>query len=88
MAADDKFSACAVRCFLLHRSRRATVPAFPGERSSGRDGRRALLSSFMAGLVSNRHLIQAIHRPASEALTPMTGAGTCDGSGQVMSSHP
>src|ERR1700758_1843537 len=37
--------------------------------------------------VSNRHLIQAIHRPASETLTHMTGVGTCDGSGQVTSPH-
>src|ERR1035438_3282764 len=42
----------------------------------------------MAGLVSNRHLIQAIHRPASETLTPMTGVGTCDGTGKVTSPHP
>jgi hypothetical protein len=39
----------------------------------------------MAGLVSNRHLIQAIHRPASQTVTPMTEVDTCDGSGQVMS---
>ena len=42
----------------------------------------------MTRLVSNRHLIQANHRPSSEALTPMTGVGTCDGSGQVTSPHP
>jgi hypothetical protein len=30
---------------------------------------------LMAGLVSDRHLIQAIHRPASEILTPVTGVG-------------
>ena len=43
--------------------------------------------SLMAGLVSNRHLIQAIHRPASGTLTTMAGVGTCDGSGQVTSPH-
>jgi hypothetical protein len=31
--------------------------------------------SLMAGPVSNRHLIQAIHRPVSETLTLMTGVG-------------
>jgi len=33
--------------------------------------------SLMAGQVSNRHLIQVIHRPASETLTPVTKAVTC-----------
>jgi hypothetical protein len=33
------------------------------------------LCSLMAGLVSNRHLIQAINRPASETLTSMTRVG-------------
>jgi hypothetical protein len=31
--------------------------------------------SLMAGLVSNRHLIQAIHGPAFEILTPYDGSG-------------
>ncbi len=45
------------------------------------------LCSLMAGLVSDRHLIQAIHRPDPETLTPMTGAGTCDDSGQAALPH-
>jgi len=42
MAADGNFSVFVVRCFLLHRSRLATVPALPGlARGPGLRGRLA-----------------------------------------------
>lgn len=43
-----------VHCFLFHRQPRPPQITF---------------CSLMAGLVSDRHLIQAIHQPASETLT-------------------
>jgi len=40
MAANGNFSVFVVRCPLLHRSRRATVPALPGPAHEGHRARR------------------------------------------------
>ena len=71
MAANGNFSVVVVRCFLLHRSRRATVPALPGPAREGHRARRpgglAAPGVDAAGLPPRQIAVALSHVQAPEA---------------------